>query len=224
MNKLIGISGRKRSGKDSVCDILSSDHGYTKISFTQNLREMCSETFSIGMNHFIADELKELTFLAPIEITQSHVNSIERWLFKHKQLFGVEHFYDLSLKTRDLRKLVGTTLKSPRHILQFVGTDMIRNYVLASYHADVVFDAIANHPGKKYCISDCRFPNERKMVKNNGGITILIWSDNDDLSCPHASEIGVGTSADYDYSFKNSKEGLDKLSVDFLEFYERIQR
>ena len=34
--KLIGISGKKRSGKDSICNILVDKFGYKKIAFADN--------------------------------------------------------------------------------------------------------------------------------------------------------------------------------------------
>lgn len=39
MAKIIGLSGYARSGKDTVADILVRDHGFTKLSFAQPMRD-----------------------------------------------------------------------------------------------------------------------------------------------------------------------------------------
>lgn len=39
MVKIIGLSGYARSGKDTVADILVKDHGFTRVSFAQPMRD-----------------------------------------------------------------------------------------------------------------------------------------------------------------------------------------
>ncbi len=39
MAKLIGLSGYARSGKDTVADFLVANHGFTKVSFAQPMRD-----------------------------------------------------------------------------------------------------------------------------------------------------------------------------------------
>lgn len=60
---------------------------------------------------------------------------------------------------------------TPRYILQFMGTEVIRN----NLHENFWIDALENslQKNKKYVITDVRFPNEMEMVKQNGGK--LVW-------------------------------------------------
>ena len=45
--KLIGLSGQKRVGKDTLADYLCSNHGFTKYSFAGPLKKACQEIFML---------------------------------------------------------------------------------------------------------------------------------------------------------------------------------
>ena len=63
---------------------------------------------------------------------------------------------------------------SPRLALQLIGTDVIRN----NFNEDIWFLSVLNRvrqdPNKHVVISDVRFPNEVKFIKDNGGFLIRI--------------------------------------------------
>ena len=42
---IIGIIGNKRSGKDTVADILVKEYGFTKYAFADPIKEICKTTF-----------------------------------------------------------------------------------------------------------------------------------------------------------------------------------
>jgi dephospho-CoA kinase len=44
---LIGLSGQKRTGKDTLADYLCSNHGFTKYSFAGPLKKACQEIFML---------------------------------------------------------------------------------------------------------------------------------------------------------------------------------
>ncbi len=56
---LIGISGRKRHGKDTLGDYLVKHHGYTKIGFADALKEACKAIFGFNEEQLYGD-LKEV--------------------------------------------------------------------------------------------------------------------------------------------------------------------
>lgn len=208
MYKLIGVGGRKRSGKDSVCDILVSEFNFKKIAFADNLRVLCGTIFDIPVELFLNDQKKELEFADGVNLTVEHCNNILDWMIERHQHLIEEKVWNVNVMWE---KYIGMKLTSPRHILQIVGTELIRNHVSASYHADVVFDKINKDPYSHYCISDVRFPNERKAVNKHGGQTLLVYSHTDDHSVKHDSEAQIGTAKDYDSIIFNDKESLDKL-------------
>lgn len=55
---IIGITGYKRSGKDTLADYLTN-LGFIKISFADKLREICSDLFNVSMDYFIDDDKKD---------------------------------------------------------------------------------------------------------------------------------------------------------------------
>lgn len=59
MVRLIGITGKAGSGKDSVADYLRAHHGYWKSAFADPLREAASRMFGVDPQHFTCRKLKE---------------------------------------------------------------------------------------------------------------------------------------------------------------------
>jgi hypothetical protein len=56
---IIGITGRKRHGKDTLGDYLVKHHGYTKIGFADALKEACRHIFGFNDDQLYGD-LKEV--------------------------------------------------------------------------------------------------------------------------------------------------------------------
>jgi len=56
MNKLIGFSGKARSGKDSCCDIMTTNYGYIRHAFADKLKEAASVYFGIPLVWCYDDE------------------------------------------------------------------------------------------------------------------------------------------------------------------------
>lgn len=128
---IIGITGRKYHGKDTVADYLVSEYGFTKISLADPLKEVCKILFGFSIRQLYGDLKEEID---------------PRW--------G----------------------KSPRQILQFVGTELFRD------HIDKLFPGIGENfwvhitiqkiekileinPEAKFVIPDIRFPNEIELLK-----------------------------------------------------------
>ena len=130
---------------------------------------------------------------------------------------------------------------TPRKMLQQVGTDLFRNH----FHNDIWIASLENKLQKytgNVVITDCRFPNEIKAVRNLGGAVVRVkrgiepeWfndalylnqnpdtkyhdflQDRLDKNNIHASEIAwIGT--EFDYILENDKSLVDLyLQVDKL--------
>jgi len=57
--KLIGITGYKGSGKDTIAEYLVREKGFKTISFADKLRDVCSDVFNLDMDYFTDTQLKE---------------------------------------------------------------------------------------------------------------------------------------------------------------------
>jgi hypothetical protein len=82
---------------------------------------------------------------------------------------------------------------TPRWVLQYWGTDVLRNH----FHDDIWIASVENKLRKTQddiVISDCRFPNEIKAIKNQGGIVVRVVRGKEPSWMPHAINYMSGPS------------------------------
>jgi len=152
---IIGLTGRKRSGKDTVGKYMV-DRGYTRVAFADALKNACREIFGFTDEQLNGDELKET----------------------------VDDYWE----------------HTPREILQTVGTELFRN-TLPKFCNNISNDIWIRVVGKKIndlisqgqtkiVITDVRFENEYRFIKQQGGkIFKIIRPDNiRHNNSPHESE------------------------------------
>jgi len=113
-----------------------------------------------------------------------------------------------------------------RDFLQKLGTDALRNGLhpnvwVNALMADYVKDEDGDLPN--WVITDCRFPNEAKAIKDKGGIIIRADRAGVEPINNHASEIGLD-GWKFDYKIVNSSDILDlMISVkNILKFHKII--
>jgi len=207
---IIALSGRARSGKDTCADILVSKHNFTKISLADPIRELCSKVFNIPVSTFLSDELKEKPFEEPVYLGYSRIIDIievieDNWGF---DIDKVSHL--------NMLKLAGEQLKHPRHILQVVGTEVIRNNVDKDIFLKLADKRIGN-TSKNIVITDCRFSNERKWFKKQGATLCLVKRPTRHYIDMHMSENDLGAEADYDVVMTNDGT-LSGFKIDVEEW------
>lgn len=161
---IIGLLGKKQSGKDTSADYLNKKYNYNKCAFANLLKETCKVLFDLS-DEQVYGELKEVID--------------QRW---------------------------ETT---PRHILQFVGTDLIRNQIsslVPKMEKDFWIHSLLNkmQNDKKYVISDARFQNEVDMIKNKKGIIIKLIRNNINSGDLHISESGIDLIQNFDFVIENN--------------------
>ena len=81
--------------------------------------------------------------------------------------------------------------KSPRQLLQSLGTDWGRNMISETIWIDAMRQTIPAQPFNTVIIDDCRFENEAKMVREMDGIVIRLKRKGIEYSEEHASEMPV---------------------------------
>jgi hypothetical protein len=163
--KIIAFVGPKFSGKDTSADLLESQgRSQGKIAFAGPLKELCANVFDVDLDLFYRPELKEALFREPIVLTTN----------KLLDVFDAACEYVPALADNDINLggLVGRTVTTPRDLLQVVGTDFIRNELLADFHVRAAFsDAFTAGMDKNgtYCVTDARFPNELEFLRAKFG-------------------------------------------------------
>jgi hypothetical protein len=193
---ILGIAGRARHGKDSIADILVKEFGFKRIALADPLKQICSEVFKIPLQCFYKDELKDSAFIEPEIIDIYH---IERLVKQLTEYVNITESIVQNLNTNG----VGKELKSPREILQFVGTDLCRNHVSDTIWLDIFSATVKKAEGNLVC-TDARFQNERKLISELGGKNMLVVRPGITNSDSHSSENSLGDESEYSIVVTNS--------------------
>jgi hypothetical protein len=102
----------------------------------------------------------------------------------------------------------GVVPMTVRDMLQKLGTDAIRD----GLHPDAWVNALmADYRWQNWVITDCRFPNEAKAVRDNGGVVIRIERPGVGPVNSHPSETALDN-WDFDYKIMN---GSDLVALKF---------
>lgn len=147
---IIGFAGRLASGKTELSNICEQ-YGYTKLYFALPLKTLCANLLNISIEEL--NVLKRNNHNIDYFITEECVNEI------HKKT-------DISFD--DINKTIGgKIIKNVREMLQIIGTDVIRKFN-SNWHVEQIKNMIS--PNVTYVIDDVRFPNEKKMIDEMGGV------------------------------------------------------
>jgi len=207
---ILGLSGKALSGKDTTADYLIEKHGWCgKAALAENLKRACMKIFGMSEKQVFTQSGKSSLLTPPVILTFMDIQSILSWMRKT---------HDISLSNKsimDFECFLGRVLTTPREVLQFVGTDIMRTFE-PNYHTEVIFRSI--EPEKNLIITDVRFPNEAKSVLDNGGCLVRINRDfslrakkNPNISDTHSSETALDDWTDWSYILDNNSEDLETL-------------
>lgn len=159
--KIIGLTGFAKSGKSTASEILRSLGGQ-EVAFAKHLKDVCAAVFTVLRDHFDDQAFKEERLSYDRIIMKEDVERILTY-FEVPARFIPE----------TILKHQGTRLTTPRHIAQYIGTEVLRS-IDSDIHINMAFKLSANSSAKFLICSDMRFDNELKAVNNVSGITIGI--------------------------------------------------
>ena len=174
---IIGICGKKFSGKSTVAGMLHNATGYPVVSF--------------------ADKLKDVTCI----LSGCTRDDLEDYNFK--ELVNVPPY---------LVPYCGDAEKPTfRAFLQYFGSEVMRGV-----NDNIWIDCTLSNCGEDAIISDCRFPNEAKAIKERGGIVIKVVRPDAKAEDSHQSETLIDEiDADYtlwnDTTLENLVANVDSL-------------
>ena len=168
---IIAISGKKQSGKDTTAKILqflayvdqlnaqAKEHGETieLPSYLEFLEFNDAVTQPIQVKKF-AGKLKNIV----AELLNCDISNLESEDFKNSK---IEY-----LSTND--KII-----TPRYLLQYLGTDVLRNSINEDIHVNALLNDIKSSQNANilaFVITDLRFRNELEAIKKHGGLTIRL--------------------------------------------------
>lgn len=201
---IIGLSGKKQTGKDTICNIIRALDIYERVdSWTD--KEQAAKTFykggtslgySIWSKHAFADPLKKM---ACILTGFPNVSFFESAEIKNtlNATFGVTN--------REILQILGQSLRD--NLCEDVWVKML----IRDYHL---------HDKPNWIVTDIRMPNELEAIKKLGGIVIRV-NRNTGYSDNHISETALDNCTDFDYVIDNNGT-IEELIQKVIPIYDRI--
>lgn len=213
---IVGFCGKKQVGKDTVAKIwerLSSmslndskeittkellEGVYTntnslwpKFAFANKIKDMVALLLSCPVDKLDDPEFKELPLGKDYKIYR-YINNFDEIEIFDRKLTETE-IYDRGLFPS------GVFEHTPRSLMQYLGTDWGRNLI----HPNIWINSTIKDIGENNAlITDVRFPNECRAIRENNGLLIRVLRDTN-LKDIHSSETSIDNWKDYDYVIRN---------------------
>ena len=168
---ILGFCGRMRSGKTELAKVCV-EKGFTKLYFALPLKQLCADILDVSI-----DELNRLKG-DNTDISLQLNDDICKILSEETDIP-----LDVVKET-----CLGKTISTVREMLQFIGTDLIRQYN-KDWHVNRIREMI--NPDINYVIDDVRFPNEKKLIEELGGDCWFIIRPTLDNVSNHESETSL---------------------------------
>lgn len=157
---ILGIDGWAGVGKDTVADILVKE-GFVKIAFADHLRESVVHATGLSMDLFLDRDTKDKPFNQPYKLSS-------------EVIIKFCNYTGYSSKAQEvIDKYSGIELESPRHTLQFLGTEVGREMLEPMIWINGFKTKIQGY--KNVVAPDARFSNERECIHELKGL--VMWID-----------------------------------------------
>ena len=233
---ILGISGRKQSGKSTTGNFIVSSKlaelGIShKIDIDAEGRIVVSDLFGdsnyagvldvfVKSNDYMIQKLHEV--LDPYVKIYSFADPLKQDIcmnilgLNYEQCYGSD---DEKNALTDLTWPDSTNRMSARDIMQYVGTDIFRKM-----KSDVWVSATINRIQKEKpqiaLITDCRFPNEVSSIKDAGGLVMRLTRN--PFRSDHLSETILDESnydwSNFDYVCNNDEMSIYDQCTDIQKF------
>lgn len=199
MGKLIGLAGRKESGKSELASICNK-YGYETLSFATPLKTLIANL--LGITIADVNKLK---------------NANNTYVLQSMDLIFLSKETDIPIEIIK-EKCGDKSFKNTRELMQFIGTDLIREYC-SDWHINKVREIIETNDDKNFVIDDVRFPNERELIESLGGTLWFVVRPKLDNVSNHISETALKWQ-EFDNIIVNNKS-LEYLKYNWDLFFEQ---
>lgn len=212
---IIGIAGRKHSGKDTVARRLIWKHGFQLVSLADPMKKMLAHALDVNVDCMYNQTLKEAGFKNLEETLPDNISNNELTFLSsniESLIRALETLYPLTddHKCNIDRFFRSNSFTSFRDLLQKFGTECCRDSIDKNLWIKILQNQL--HPFGKYVIADVRYPNERKFIRDNRGLLILLKRKFKNTADTHASENQLGTEKEYDLICRNNLMDQDKTN------------
>ena len=209
---VVGISGKMGSGKDLVYDMLCelSDVDFENKKFAYPIKWIVSVLIGCDISQLEDREFKNKELG-------------EEWTKYRIITKGLPNYYVSTLQeaednTRHSNQRYVKVVMTPRLLLQLLGTEAGREIIHPNIWVNALFADYSED--SNWIITDVRFPNEAKAIKDKGGILIRInrpqYLDNGLVirKNEHLSETSLDDYDEFDHVIENDgtvQDLIDKV-------------
>lgn len=171
--KLIAISGWKRSGKDTLAELLVKEFNFKRVGFADPLKDMVAEEYDIPRDHCDNPSYKESAIIKyPVDPKDDFSKKIADIMFgEFRTSNGMKSSHGSFVSS----KLAGEKLYwTPRALCILKGS--INRSVAADYWVRTAVNKIAfdtTHPEQLYVISDLRYKSEMALLRSFFGDNLV---------------------------------------------------
>ncbi|QIV65793.1 deoxynucleotide monophosphate kinase [Mesorhizobium phage Cp1R7A-A1] len=160
---LIAMTGKKRSGKDTVASMIDSRYQFERVAFAGTLK---------GMIHFL---------LSSAGLTEDEIDYYMNGDGKETELAvlqGKSARYAMQTLGTEWRNLIGTDLSTGEVVSKELWTDIVRSKVGLT---------------ENVVITDMRFVHEAVFVDDHAGVKVRVVRPGTDTGDTHASEVEMAS-------------------------------
>lgn len=218
---LIGISAKKQCGKDTVCTIIEAIDVYynTRFERSVSLHEFVNQCLFKG-------RLNSLSTFRDIVTTWNRESFAKRLRSCLYTITGDDRIFALDDETKNSLSTIKDAegnYYTIRQLLQKFGTEVGRNISPNLWVDALMNDYIkAKSDGyeEDWIVTDVRFENEAKAIRENGGILIRL-NRNTGFNDQHSSETALDNYKNFDLIIDNNgtlDELIDKVYNFMKEF------
>jgi hypothetical protein len=240
MGKIIGISGRKQAGKNTVANYIT---GYSLLQLKMIQDFYIDKDGSLVVKTVDSDNNSGYGILDLLRKDESFVEYAEKNLWPYIKIY---HFADplkeMSVNLFNLdpayiygdndsknsktdfewKNMPSSNKKSGnltvREFLEYFGTKIVRKIYDKAW-SEFTLKRINKEQSSISIIPDVRFPNEVKAIKDNGGIVIRLTRNihNSDFEAESALDKDNFDWSNFDYIIENDNISLTELSSKLSE-------
>ncbi len=219
MKNLIGICGRKGSGKDTIANMLQDIYPTYEIKkFSDKLKDTVAILYGCNRINLESEDFKENMYFNYKHHVKIHFSELKK-LLGNKTIIS-----DVKELEEQISKNQTDFWVNYRLILQYEGTEVGRNKRGSEFWVTSIFSKYRSF-SSHWLFTDCRFPNEAMAIINRNGILLNIERSSIKSNDTHISEQPLEKVVRMDYTIENngSLEDLKKEVDNFLDFCNNIE-
>jgi dephospho-CoA kinase len=197
---LIGISGKKGSGKNTVADLINErlDGKYKMKAYADKLKEMAAIMLGCPVEKLNDQEFKKAQLSDEWFLGDEFFEKGNDW---DKVMYS--HLVDKKLTPRDVLQMLGDNTRG-----------IHPNVWVNSLFADWT-------KRKKWIVTDVRFPNEYEAIKERGGIIIRVNRKTNSKDT-HQTETALDYYKEFDYVIGNNGT-MKQLNISIDEMFKELE-